>query len=156
MKQTVYKCLIFILFIALIGTIKIININNSIIKKEKTDKEKFYLYYQLLFQWYMSKYKTSIEQKLIEMGLKNIAIYGMGNLGIMLHKELSTGKINVVYGVDVSSQISTEGLEIYNIDDVLPSADAIIVTPVYFFSEIKNNLSRVVDFPIISLDDLIK
>ena len=47
-------------------------------------------------------------------------------------------------------------IEIYNLDAKLPVVDAIIVTAIFSFDKIFNEISRKVNMPIVSIQDLLK
>ena len=87
-------------------------------------------------------------------GYKTIAIYGMGDLGKLLLAEIQDSNINVAYGIDQNSSLSSSSMPVFSLKDALPSVDAIIVSPVYYFDDIKYKLSEKVNCPIISMYDL--
>lgn len=96
-------------------------------------------------------------------GYTRIAIYGMSDLGTYLLKELADSPVRVLYGIDRQAEKAAgklaagrwAGLPIRKPEDTLPEADAIIVTAVYFFSEIDEQLRQKVTCPVISLEDVL-
>lgn len=88
-------------------------------------------------------------------GYKKIAIYGMSYAGETLALELSGKDIEIAYGIDKNADVIYSDLNIMEPDDELEEVDAIIVTPITFFDEIKKKLSEKVNCPIISLEDVL-
>ncbi len=123
----------------------------------KREKEKFKDYFQLLSHWLEVKSDgRSTVEYFKERGYDRIAIYGMGELANRLWEELDGTKIDIVYGIDqdVCNTISRMD-KIYSPDDVLEKVDAVIVTPFYAMDQIKNRLMAKVEFPIISLEEVV-
>lgn len=88
-------------------------------------------------------------------GYKSIAIYGMSYAGERLLHELKGSDIEVKCGIDQKAdEIYTE-VDMITPDDEIPQVDAVIVTSIYFFDEIKEKLEGVVDSPVISLEDVL-
>lgn len=85
----------------------------------------------------------------------NIAIYGMSYAGENLLEELEKTEITVAYGIDRNAANIYTEIRMYTLDDNLEEVDAIVVTPVYFFEEIKRALSEKMNCPIISLNDIL-
>ena len=88
-------------------------------------------------------------------GYRKIAIYGMSYAGSTLAGELKGTNIRVAYGIDKRSDSLNEDIEIVTLEDELAPVDAIVVTAVTFFEEIEEELCRKVDWPVISLTDVL-
>lgn len=87
---------------------------------------------------------------------RTIAIYGMSFLGERLIQELEDTNVEIKYAIDKNADgIYSEEIEVKELSDELPEVDAIIVTAVYFFDEIEEELCSIVDYPIISLEDIV-
>ena len=85
-----------------------------------------------------------------------IAIYGYAEFGQRLHDELRDSEVEVKYIIDRSMfSGSLNMLPIYRPDEMLPEIDAVIVTPVWDFDQIKEQLVNRVKCPIISLEEVI-
>lgn len=116
---------------------------------------KFRSYYNVLNSWMVIKSKG---EKLVTYfhnnNYRNIAIYGMGEIGNRLYEELENTEIEVVYGIDSNSNSAYGKVDIYSIDDKMPEVDAIIVTPIFAYQDIKENLEKRVSVPIISLEEV--
>lgn len=88
--------------------------------------------------------------------LKNVAIYGAGDLGICLLEELSKGDIKVECFIDRMKKGEINGVPIYGIDKKLIGLDVIVVTAITDFIEIKKNLLQSTDILIISLEEILE
>lgn len=127
----------------------------EIANKNKTIK-KFKTYYMLYDEWLCAKQLGfNMENWFIERGYTKIAIYGMGGLGTRLLKELENGSVEVVYGIDQSCYGEYESFKIYQPNNILPKVDAIIVTSVSAYLDIKEKLSQSVSCPIINIENCI-
>lgn len=127
----------------------------KIIKSEK-DSYKFRIYYELTRKW-VEAYQLgrSLEDLLFEKGYEDVAIYGMGDVGYLLFRELESSKIKVKYGIDKDPIGRGFDLPIVAPSKDMEKVDAIIITAVFAFNEIKEMLESLVDCPIVALDDLI-
>lgn len=88
-------------------------------------------------------------------GYKSIAIYGMSYLGERLMDELKDSGIEVRYAIDRNAENIYAGVEVKKPEDDLEEVDAVIVTAVFFFDEIEEQLEKILDCPIISLEDIV-
>ncbi len=117
-------------------------------------KEKLYFY--LLDQWMFLRGKgINLSRYLERYGFRRVAIYGVGNMGKHLITELSESSICIEYGIDKRQDIRYSDIEVKSIEDDLPEVDAVIVTAVFYFDEIWSLLRSKVDFPIVSLEEII-
>ena len=88
-------------------------------------------------------------------GYKKIAIYGMSYAGETLLNELKKTEVQVAYVIDKKAGNTLKGLTAYSPEDELEEADAIIVTAIAYFDEIRDLLEEKVTCPIISLESVI-
>lgn len=131
---------------------------NNVIKKNKDKACKLENYYKLLLSWLdLKNNNVSIEEYFISNNYTNIAIYGMGELGKKLYEELKDSKkINIKYGIDENNQTMYSDLNIYSLySNKLPEVDVIIVTPIFEFFELEAMMQDIVDYPIVSLEEVI-
>lgn len=99
--------------------------------------------------------KKSIEDFFLEYSYKNIALYGIGNIGKLLSKELEESSIIIKYYIDNAVSGKLNGIPIYSSDDELPEVDAIVVIPIYAYDQIEKQLSEKVNCDIVSLEHII-
>ena len=116
--------------------------------------------YKCLFQfsnkWIALKQKEmDITAYFRDRGYYSIAVYGMGDLGERLADEIQNTDINIVYAIDRSKTGKYAGIQIKRLEEVLPEVDAVVVTPIYNFWEIKPILIDKFECPVVSLEDVI-
>lgn len=123
-------------------------------KDKKVDK--FKGYYNMLNQWMILKKEgKTLASWFVDNGYRTIAIYGMGEMGNRLYDELQGTEIKVLYAVDKNGSATYSELDVVDLEDELENVDAMVVTSVFAFDEIKEQLCQKVDFPIVSLEDII-
>ena len=134
-------------------------INKSIrkdIDKYKELSDKHLSLFLLMNQWIKIKQEGKYLQSFFnEKGYKKIAIYGMSYVGETLLNELRETNVCIAYGIDKRTEGFYTDLDILSIEDSIENVDAIIVTAVTFFDEIKEKLEKKVTCPIISLEDIL-
>ncbi len=112
-------------------------------------------YYDILLQW-INLYQRgkTLSDYFVKEKLSRIAIYGTKELGISLYKELEDTDIEVAYFIDKSNLIEMNGITTIAPCEIKP-VDAIVVTAVHYFFEIKKELSDITDARIISIEDVV-
>lgn len=96
-----------------------------------------------------------IQDFFLRNNFKEIAIYGMGYLGEYLLHDLQENQIIVKYAIDKNADKNVYGIKTVAPDAELERVDAIIVSAVYNFEDIRKLISAKIDCPIISLDDVL-
>lgn len=86
---------------------------------------------------------------------KKIAIYGMNFVGERLLEELVADQVIVSYGIDRASHTIKSNVKVVTPDADLEQVDAIIVTPVFYYEDIKNELQSKTDCAILSLEHMV-
>ena len=123
-------------------------------KSEKVDK--FKTYYNMLNQWLILKQEgKNIENYFLENGYKTIAIYGMGEIGHRFFVDLFHSLIKVKYAIDRNASSMYSDIEVVNMDSELESVDAIVVSAVFAFDDVKTELKSKLDCDILSLEELL-
>lgn len=124
-------------------------------KKVTDDKDKRYC--RLFDNWLLLDERgNSLEKFFREKNIKEIAIYGYGNIGRHLVAHLSNSDINIKYVIDKrKNSIITDSIPCYQLSDNIPDVDAIVITPICEFTEINNTIKRFTDAEIISMEDII-
>lgn len=89
---------------------------------------------------------------LIQMGYKNIAIYGYGYLGKALYREIAESGCRVNYVID--KYLSENNIEFLRPGEDMSGIDAVIVTAVYEYEKIRKKYEE--KTPYISLVDVIE
>lgn len=136
-------------------------LNKKNYEKSSVLEGRYKSYYQLANQWLMNKNEGKKVSKYFEDNdIKSVAIYGMGTLGELFYEEVKDSDIKVGYFIDKNSDILCYGMDeipITSIDGIAEQeeVDAIIVTPVFDFDVIEEDLDKVTDIQLISLEDVV-
>lgn len=144
-----------------VGVIGGVSAISTLTKKQilqKTQKiDKFKNYYNISNQWLVLKQEgKSLEQFFIDNKYKTVAIYGMGELGNRLYDELKdSNNIQVKYAIDRNAASTYAEIEILELEAGLPEVDVIVVTAVFAFDEIEEELKKKVECQIVSLNDVV-
>lgn len=136
--------------------IKIINAADEKINMKDQEIKKFKLYFYLYSSWIDIKSKgKNLAEYLEHENINTIAVYGMGDIGIRLCKELQGTDIEIKYVMDQGISMDTAFAPVIKLDEKLPRVDAIIVTPINAYSQIKDILSSKIDSRILSIEDIV-
>lgn len=151
MKKGIISALSVIAGATTVGTI-----SARLIEKKARKVDKFKQYYNVLNSWLTIKQEgKSLETFFIDNNYKEIAIYGMGEMGKRLYDELKDTSIIIKYAVDKDADNLYTECKIVEKEDKLEVVDAIIVTAIFDFERIEEFLESKVDFEIISLEDVV-
>jgi len=132
-----------------------------VVKKAKEagahELEKYRSYYRLFGSWMLLRNKRRVLAEYFEdHRLKNVAIYGLGRLGLCLYEELRNSTINVKYAIDRdSAHFSYLDLKVVSLESPLEPVDVIVVTPVSEYQGIVEGLRKKGSSPIVNLEDVI-
>lgn len=141
---------------AAMGAVTVGKIQGNTIEQKAEKVDKFKTYYDMLNQWLILKQEgKSLERFFLSKGYKTIAIYGMGEMGNRLYKELKGTNVEVKYAIDKAAGTTYAEIDVFTIEDKLPEIDAVIVSAVFAFEEIEGELESILDCPILSLKDVI-
>lgn len=126
------------------------------VKKLKDENAKFKEFNEILLMW-LQDYQDgrSLDSFFHANNIRTIAIYGFRELGVMLAGELEKSDIEVKYAIDREADSVYTELQVLKPDEELPSVDAVVVTAIHYFDEIKANMESKIDCPIISLEDVV-
>lgn len=122
----------------------------------QTMSDKHFSLFLMMNQWVKVKQeRKSLAEYFKKEGYKNIAIYGMSYAGETLLEELKDTDIHVAYGIDKGAESIYAEIKIVSPDDNLQEVDVIVVTAITFFEDIEEKLSKKVNCPIVSLEDIL-
>jgi len=119
--------------------------------------EKYQSYYKIFSSWMVLRNKgRMLSDYFQDRDFKNVAIYGLGRLGICLYEELKNSKINVKYAIDIKAEnFSYFDLKVVSLESQLETVDAIIVTPFFEYKKIVDELRKKTSYKIVNLEDVI-
>lgn len=117
---------------------------------------KYKSYFGILDKWLLLKeHNISLSQYLISHEYRRIAIYGFMALGNHLYKELEHSEVEIKAIIDRRDELVVPGIQLLGMESMIPKIDAVIVTPIYDFDVIKEELQKRTDAKIISIENLI-
>lgn len=152
----VKKTVIPVIIGGLAGSITGMLFMNKKIENKSKKVDKFKSYYNMLNQWISLKQEgKTLEEYFVNNGYKNVAIYGMGEMGNRLYDELKNSNIKVKYAVDENAEGIYSEIEVFSKKEEYPDVDVIIVTAIFEFDSIKKELQKKIKFPVIALDDVV-
>ena len=138
------------------GAVAVNKLQGQVVDAKDAKIDKFKGYYNMLNQWLILKQEgESLEKYFTDNNYKTIAIYGMGEMGNRLYDELKNTDIEIKYAVDQNAAGTYSELEVLEKEDDFAEVDVIVVTATFAFDEIEEELSEKVDFPIVSLEDVV-
>lgn len=120
-------------------------------------------YFDVTYQWVVNKQnQKTLDAFFVEEGIKTIAVYGMGSLGELFYNELKGRNIvEIKYFIDRMADLYSYGLDDIPVKEAVSmeaedKTDAVVVTPVHVFDEIKSELlDQGYNGKILSLEDVI-
>lgn len=97
-----------------------------------------------------------VGQYFSDKNYRKIAIYGYGVLGKSLHEMLIGKGISVTCIIDknANSIIADKSIPIYGLDANLPELDVVVVTAVFYFDDIKDEMMKRVECPVLSVEEI--
>ena len=126
-------------------------IDGKLIEEAKDMSDKHLSLFLMMNEWVKIKQNG---KNLLDYFVRN-AIYGMSYVGETLLKELSGSEVEVVYGIDKNAEIIDQEFKVITMENPLEEVDVIVVTAITFYDEIEEKLSKKIDCPIISLEDIL-
>lgn len=124
--------------------------------KDKT-VNKYKAYFTMMCKWMeIPEKEKRIAAYLEQNEYRVIAVYGGCDVGRILIKQLDNSGICVKYIID-KAIFSNDflGLPVYRLDEKMPNVDAVIITPIWDYQKIKEELGTKINSPIISLEQII-
>ncbi len=141
---------------AAIGTGICKKIKRDRLSKEKKMADKHLALFLMMNQWVRVKQEgKKLSSYFEKRGFKKIAIYGMSYAGETLIDELKDTAINIVYAIDKNANSIYTEVEVVLANDYLEPVDAVVVTAITFFDEIKELLAPKLNCEIISLEEVL-
>lgn len=126
----------------------------EIISEEKYWKEK--VYKQILERWMtLRDRKITVDLFLERRGIKTIAIYGAGIFGRHLYYELKDTNITIACFLDQNRIMDIPEIKTIVPGEPVEDIDAIVITPIMEYEEIRSSLEQKYDFNMLSLETVI-
>lgn len=159
MKKAVSKA-ISVLAGGVAGAVAASAATGSMMGKKLKEKDEWFKkvvsYYHMYDRWLSIRQQgKSLVEWFEKNHYKTVAIYGIKELGERLYDELKDSGIEVKYIIDKKADELFADVDIITPDQELEPVDAIVVTATFYFDEIDETLSEKVEYPIVSLEDII-
>lgn len=135
----------------------LLNQAKATVERRDMQIQKLNGYYCLLEHWLNMKNKGQMIEKYFEKNkYKQIAVYGMGKVGCLLCSELNKGSsVKVLYGIDRKMGDEQYTTDKKKIADNVVSVDAVVVAIVGNISNIRDELKKKYDCPVVSIEDIV-
>lgn len=98
----------------------------------------------------------SIDEFFKSKDVQEIAVYGYGVIGKKLVKELQNNNIKIKYIIDQDKTCQNSQMLVFTPNDIFPSVDILIVTPLFDYEKIKSSMQRDEFGRIISIEEVIE
>ncbi len=126
------------------------------VEQNKQLAEKHLILLEMMSRWVRDKQDgKNFADYLNKKGYRRIAVYGMSYAGECLVNELKETNVKVAFGIDQRAETMNSDVDVKTMNEKWEEVDAIVVTAITFFDEIKENLEKKVTCDIISLEELI-
>lgn len=110
---------------------------------------------ELIIQWMAKEPEAIYENLHIKEKVETVAIYGYSRLGRALKLYLEKYGIEVKYIIDQKGQMLRTDKTVYTLNDDLEDVDAVIITPIGLYEEIKSKLEKKLKSKFIYIETLI-
>ncbi|MEZ3435955.1 MAG: hypothetical protein K1W34_15310 [Lachnospiraceae bacterium] len=141
---------------SILGGYKVAELCERALKIEEKRAEKNGVNFKTSCKWIQSYQSCKrIGNYLKKKEIKEVAVYGMGELGKCLIKALEDENITVKYVIDRNNYRAFGTYLCYSPLDALPEVQAIIITPVSDYNNIAKQLEEKINASLISLDHMI-
>lgn len=138
------------------GAASVGNYTSKELKRQRQMANKHLALFVMMDRWVEVKQEgKNLSEYFKKEGYQTVAIYGMHYAGERLFEELRNTEIEVKYGIDKKAEELYTELDIYEPSADLEEVDVVVVTPIFFFSDIAKELEEKFDCPIISLEDIL-
>lgn len=130
---------------------------NNEIRGLEQKLQKHIQFYQLLVRWMKAKSRGGrIAKVLVENGIKKVSVYGYAELGQLLCTELASEAVEIDFVLDKNpAKRSEDGVRIVSPECGNRQTDAVIVTAVFYYSDIRDDLIQMGYKTVYSLSELI-
>lgn len=126
------------------------------VKKLFVQERKERFQYKFMNQWLFLKQRgVDFGSFFIRQNIYSIAIYGAHYMGERLYDELKGSQVNVKYVIDRNADKKEWEIPAVHPEDELETVDAVVITPIFDFLEIKAMLSEKMNCPMISIEEVL-
>lgn len=132
----------------------------SLKKAKKTNSykiKKYQTYYYLFGSWMVLRNKgRTLAEYFENHNFKNVAICGLGRLGLCLYEELKGSNIDVKYAIERKAEsFSYLNLKVISPEEYLETVDVIVVTKFIEYNKIVEELRKKTSCQVVNLEDVV-
>ena len=136
--------------------VKILEEMEESVNKKQSMSDKHLALFLMMNQWVKAKQKgKNLSNYFERYGYKKIAIYGLSYAGETLIEELIDTNIRVAYCIDKRKDINYADVDVFTMEDIMEEVDAVVVTAITSFAQIKRELNNKFNCPILSLENIL-
>lgn len=113
--------------------------------------------YQTCKEWLIDyNLECDVAQYLKNQGVKKAAVYGLGEIGLILCEFLQKNGIQVLYAVDINAKKKIMDFPVYNLKTkTFPETDIFIISISYEYEEILKQLEGMIKTRVMCIDEII-
>lgn len=141
----------------LLSHFRIVRQHEEAFEKEHDQRIKITEFYDILIRWIaLYQENETIAGWMAERGYKRIAVYGMGELGELIYRELVRENLDVRCAIDKNADnLNLKKIKALKPMDDLPELDVVIVSLPRYFEQIRSDLGHITRADIVSIEDII-
>lgn len=129
---------------------------NDIIQSQGESIRKLYLYQDLYIKWIGLKQRNvRFDVFFQERNYNKVAIYGFRGAGELFYDELKNSSVRVVEIIDQNADYIYAEIPSRVKEEMSNEADVIVVTALFSFPNIEEDLRKITEIPIIPLNDIV-
>lgn len=135
-----------------------INSSRMVDQNQNSKNDKYHRMFLMMAQWKrLNKQGICLEVYFKQKNIRSIAIYGMGHAGRALAEELVNSSVTVKYGIDrnIEGAFGIDDMAIVTLEERLEKIDAIVVTVISQYENIKKELEKKIECSFYSLEEII-
>lgn len=122
----------------------------------KNLSDKHLMLFLLMNEWVKAKQMNKfVDAYLLAQGYRTIAVYGMSYVGQRLCDELCDSKVKIKYCMDQKGSGNYRGYTIFPLNKECEPVDVIVVTAIFHFEEIRSQIAKIMNVPIVSIEEII-
>lgn len=128
------------------------------IRNESDQKNKYMIYTEILHNWLLKKERgKKFADYLKTFNIRSVAVYGLGILGKHFISELKDSDLLIKYAIDEAEDVRANAkIPVYKKEQIMKlDVDAIVVTVIYDYESIKNELKKYTGTKIMSLEQIV-
>lgn len=126
------------------------------VKKLFVQERKNHFMYEFMNRWLLLKQKgIQLSSFFVRQSIHSVAIYGIDHMGKRLYDELKGSPIKVAYAIDRNPRKMDWKIPVYFPNDVLESVDAVVITPLFDYLDIKKMLESKMNCRMLFIEEVL-